>query len=238
MTGPQRHPVELLAQLDAATLGPIAAARARRQLATDPRAAAARAALAATRAELAELAAAPAPELPHDVSVRCAAALAQLPLPGSATSTTGSPAIAPPRWRNPTAAVLAAVAVFAVGAVLGLGWLRGSEVPGPSALPTAPGNSARPALTRDTLASAVRDSLTQRDLGPLSDPRLLAACEAAAGLPTQPLLGGRQVLLDGQPGVLLVLPTGVVGRFRLVVVVPECGTAEGGPILADAVVGR
>jgi len=53
VTGPQPHPVELLAQLDADALGPIAAARARRQLATDPRTAAARTAIAATRAELA-----------------------------------------------------------------------------------------------------------------------------------------------------------------------------------------
>jgi hypothetical protein len=101
-----------------------------------------------------------------------------------------------------------------------------------------PGNPALLALTHDTLASAVGDGLTQRDLGPLNNPRRLAACERVASLPAQPPLGGRQVLLDGRPGVLLVLPTGVVGRFRLVVVVPECGTSAAGPVLADIVVGR
>jgi len=224
VTGPQPHPVELLAQLDADALGPIAAARARRQLATDPRTAAARTAMAATRAELA---AAPIPDLPLDVAARCAAALAELPPPS-----TPAPAAAAPRWRSRTAALLAAAAVLAGAVAFGLGWLQRSDPP------AVPGSPAQLALTRDTLASAVGDGLDRRDLGPLNDPQQLAACQRTAGLPAQPPLGGREVLLDGRPGVLLVLPTGVVGRFRLVVVVPECGTTQTNPALADVVAGR
>ncbi|MBC8093555.1 MAG: hypothetical protein H7Y15_16780, partial [Pseudonocardia sp.] len=36
------------------------------------------------------------------------------------------------------------------------------------------------------------------------------------------VLGGRQVRLDGVPGVLLVLPTGVLGRFQVLVVDEAC----------------
>lgn len=228
MTGPQPHPIELLARLDADALGPIAAARARRQLATDPRTAAARTAMAATRAELAGLAAAPAPDLPPDVAARCAAALAGLPPPNA----TAPAAAAPRRWPSRTAALLAAAAVLAGAVALGLGWLQRSD---PPAVPDSP---AQLALTRDTLASAVGDGLARRDLGPLNDPQQLAACQRAVGRPAQPPLGGREVLLDGRAGVLLVLPTGVVGRFRLVVVVPECGTTQTSPVLADVVAGR
>jgi hypothetical protein len=45
------------------------------------------------------------------------------------------------------------------------------------------------------------------------------------------------VVVDGREGVLLVLPTGVAARFRLLVVEPGC--AAGSPLtVSDALVGR
>ena len=56
---------------------------------------------------------------------------------------------------------------------------------------------------------------------------------AAAG---ERLLGGRRVVLDGRPGVLLVLATGTRGGLHVVTVDPDCGPA-GGALLAQVTVG-
>ncbi|GAY09662.1 hypothetical protein [Pseudonocardia sp. N23] len=73
--------------------------------------------------------------------------------------------------------------------------------------------------------------------GPLGDPARQAACLGVVGVPTTRALATREVAVDGVPGVLLVLPTGSVGRFRLLVVDPGCG-AGGGRVLADRTVDR
>jgi hypothetical protein len=44
------------------------------------------------------------------------------------------------------------------------------------------------------------------------------------------------VVLDGRPGVLLVLATGVRGGLRILTVDPACGPA-GGTLIAQVVVG-
>lgn len=77
------------------------------------------------------------------------------------------------------------------------------------------------------------------DLGALEDPARRAGCLAAVnrGVPGDPVLGGRRVLMDGRPGVLLVLGTGILGRFRLLVVDPACGPG-GGTLLTETIVGR
>jgi hypothetical protein len=150
---------------------------------------------AAVRAELAAL---PVPEVPDDVAARWSAALAAA----------GAPAAAPPRpvpWRRlAAAAVLVAVAL-------------GTAVAG-SAGPEPP-----VAVARVGLAAAARDAVgVSRDLGALADPAARAACLAAVGVPAGPLVGGRRVVLDGRPGVLVVLATGTRGVLRIVVVDPAC----------------
>jgi hypothetical protein len=71
----------------------------------------------------------------------------------------------------------------------------------------------------------------------LADPARRSACLVAHGLPAgTPVLGSRQVLVDGAPGTLLVLPTGLAARFRLLAVGPEC--SPGRPAtLVDLTVG-
>ena len=97
-----------------------------------------------------------------------------------------------------------------------------------------------PAVARMDLAAFGRATLGVDDLGPLDDPIRREGCLRAVAptgvRPDDRVLGGRQVVLDGRPGVLLVLATGVLGRFRLVVVDPACGP-DGGALMAEVVVG-
>lgn len=89
-----------------------------------------------------------------------------------------------------------------------------------------------PDLTRVELAGFARSTVGTTDLGVLADPARRDGCLAAAGHPEAAVLGGRQVRLDGTPGVLLVLSTGELGAFRVLVVTSGCA------VLADDLVGR
>lgn len=158
-----------------------------------------------------------------------------------------------PARRRPFLLVVAAlVLLVAVGAATavatGSDAVRPGSVPGPgpggpltAALP--PGGPPRstapvPVLGRGDLPSALRTGLGAADAGPLTDPARLTAClRAQPAPPALAPVGLRRVVLDGVPGVLVVLPTGVAARFRLLVVGEDCG--DGRPAtLADTVVGR
>jgi hypothetical protein len=54
--------------------------------------------------------------------------------------------------------------------------------------------------------------------------------------PDAPLLGGRDVVLGGRDGVLLLMATGERGRMHIVVVAPGCGP-EGGVLLDARTIG-
>jgi hypothetical protein len=143
------------------------------------------------------------------------------------------------RHRRVLAIGLAALAVVAVvtGGVIAAG--GGPTAPAPTAAPAPVGPPApAPApLSADDPVRALRTGLGARDPGPLADPARRAACLVAHGLPAGTVpLGSRQVVLDGRPGTLLVLPTGTAARFRLLVVGPEC-TARSPETLADLTVG-
>jgi hypothetical protein len=90
------------------------------------------------------------------------------------------------------------------------------------------------------LASAGLDALGSADAGALADPDRRAGCLRALAVPgadpAAALLGGRRVDVHGRPGVLLVLASGERGRFRVVVVDPDCGPA-GGTLLTSTTVG-
>ncbi len=101
------------------------------------------------------------------------------------------------------------------------------------------------------LAAAGRSAVGSTDLGPLADPTRRAGCLRAVAPPdptpdldrgpdSDPgpaVIGGRQVELDGRRGVLLVLSTGELGVFRIIVVDRACGPA-GGTLLGTTTVGR
>ncbi len=213
MAGPDRA---LLAELDAGLLDPARAGEVRAAALADPRAAAVLDALRVTRAELAAL---PAPALPPAVAQRWSDALEaeRTAPPRHAPVPRHRPVIARPVpvARRPLVALLAAAVI--VGA-LTVGGLFG-------------GRDGRLDVTRVGLAAVARSTIGQTDLGPLTDPARRGACLRTAGHPDAEVLGGLQVRFDGVPGVLLVLPTGDLGRFRVLIVDEACRT------LTDDVVG-
>lgn len=221
MTG-QRPDVELLADLDADVLDPVQARHVRAAAAGDPAAAAVLAALAATRAQLATQ---PPLTVPPEVAARWTARLT--PDGGGAadleTARQHGRYRHRPIRRRPGRAGRAVAAAALVAVLAGVLPTR-PDPPGPDVV----------RLTRIDLATVGTSAIGVLDLGELADTRRRAACLQAVGTPTAAaVLGGRRVLMDGAPGTLLVLGTGVLGRFRIVVVSPSCGT-----LLAEATVGR
>ncbi|WP_433290664.1 hypothetical protein ACQPZQ_45270 [Pseudonocardia sp. CA-142604] len=230
---PPRPDLAQLADLHGGVLEPAQAAQVRAAAAAHPESAAVLHALAATRRELAEL---PAPPVPPEFAARWVAAL-------EAEAATGEPSPAvssldqrrPARrrrswttatrssWRRP----LAVVGVAAVLVVLVLAGVLSSR-PEPA-----------PSIDRVNLAAVARSAVGSVDAGPLADPARRAGCLRAAApalAPDAPLVGGRQVTLGGQEAVLLVLVTGRLGTFDVVVVDSECGPGHG-MLLESMVVG-
>jgi hypothetical protein len=90
------------------------------------------------------------------------------------------------------------------------------------------------------LVAIGRAAIGATDTGALADAVRRSGCLRSVGAPgvapDAPLLGGRQIEVDGAQAVLLVLATGVRGRFHVVVVDPGCGP-DGGRLLRSAVIG-
>jgi hypothetical protein len=119
---------------------------------------------------------------------------------------------------------LGAAAVLAAAVLAGALWSR----PGP-----------QPSFDQVNLVAAARAAIGSFDAGPLVDPVRRAGCLRAVAPSLSPgaqLLGGRQVELSGRQGVLLVLATGRLGTFQIVVVDPACGP-HGGALLTSTVFG-
>ncbi|MGZ5443871.1 MAG: hypothetical protein ACXW5J_19335 [Thermoanaerobaculia bacterium] len=207
--------VAALAELDAGLPDAAEAAARRRGARADPRAAEVLDALAATRAELA---AAGDPEPPPEVAARWAAALAAEP---TTQQRRGREApVRAGRGSSRRRLLLATAAAAAVGVLT------------PRTAPPAL------AVSRVDLVAVATSTIGTMDVGDLADPARREACLRAV-LPTaagQRLLGGRRVVLDGQPGVLLVHATGTRGGLHVVTVDPDCGPA-GGALLAQVRVG-
>ena len=228
---PSALPSDLLADLDAGLLDPARAAEVRAAADRDPHAAAVLAALATTRAELGEL---PDPPVPAEYAARWDAALAAeaarpepaAPPPPASPSGRRLPRSAPSSDRRRMRPALVAAVLLAGVVVAGVLW--------------TPREPAAPSLDRVDLARAGLAVRGDFDVGDLSDPAWRAGCLRAAAspgvAPDAPLLGGRDVVLDGRDGVLLLLGTGVVGRVHIVVVAPGCGP-ESGELLSALTLG-
>jgi hypothetical protein len=207
MTEPHERalPAHLLADLDAGALDPARAAEVRAAAAEDPDATAVLSALARTRAELGELA---DPPVPAEYAARWDAALAAEATPRARS---------PQRRRRRLRPALVAAAVIAAAAVAGVLW--------------APREPAPLSLDGVDLAAAGLAVRGDFDVGELADPARRAGCLSAVAppgvAPDAPLLGGRDVVLDGRDGVLLLLAGGERGRLHVVVVAPGCGPGGG-----------
>ncbi len=177
------------------------------------------AALAATRAELAAL---PEPEVPPAVAARWEAALA-------AEHDRARPAadelLPTPRRRRLRPRVVLAVSAVAAAVVAAV--VLGAPRPAPPVI----------TVSGVDLVTVATSAVGVVDVGDLGDPARREACLRAV-LPDaarERLLGGRRVILDGRPGVLLVLATGARGVLHVVTVDPGCGPA-GGTLLAQVTV--
>lgn len=192
------------------------AARAAR---SDPRSAEVLDALAATRAELAALS---DPEVPPETAARWEAALAaERDSSRPAGDAEAEPAPRRRRFRTRVVLALSAAAAVVAAAVLG------APRPAPPVL----------TVSRVDLVTVATSAVGVVDVGDLVDPARREACLRAV-LPDaarERLLGGRRVVLDGRPGVLLVLATGMRGQLHVVTVDPGCGPA-GGTLLAQVTV--
>jgi hypothetical protein len=93
-------------------------------------------------------------------------------------------------------------------------------------------------VTNGQLGSvALAQALHKSDYGPLSNPQQLSGCLKANGQdPDVKPIGAMQISLDGKPGTLLVLTTGVLAQYRLLVVGPAC-SATSASTLANQVIG-
>ncbi|HYH33361.1 MAG TPA: hypothetical protein VD903_23565 [Pseudonocardia sp.] len=129
-----------------------------------------------------------------------------------------------PRRLRPALVATAVLAAAVVGGVL-----------------AAPPEPAPLSLDGVDLATAGLSVRGDFDVGELADPARRSGCLRAVAppevAPDAPLLGGRDVVLDGRPGVLLLLATGRLGHLHVVVVAPGCGP-EGGTLLQAQTIGR
>ncbi len=121
-------------------------------------------------------------------------------------------------WRRAGVAAAALAVVLAAGIVVVTG--SADRAAGP-----------RTDLAGVDLVAVARSTIGTDELGPLDAPGPRAACLSRWDA-VDDLAGGRTVRFEGSPGVLLVLTTGVLGRFRVVVVDETCST-----VLADATFG-
>lgn len=141
-------------------------------------------------------------------------------------------------WAGGILATAAAVAAAVLIVVAPHGGTTGNPVAAPPSNGAGATAGGGEALSSGGLNLNVAiGALNRSDYGPLDTPQKRAACLAANGLdPNRQPAGGARVTLDGKPGVLMVLTTGQLARFRLLVVGPDCAT--GNPdTLANTVVG-
>lgn len=255
-------PVDVLADLHAGVLDTAVSDELWPKVRSDPEAQAVLDSLDATQAELTGLATRPPPPMPAHFAARLDAAIAaeaakmfappapRQPLPGTNQP---APPVAPvidmaaardrrKRRMGWGAGVLVAAAAAVAVAVIAIP--HGSTTPGgaiaepPPTVGSGATGTAPVALRGDQLtATTAASALGRSDYGPLADPTRRAACLTANGVDADRTpAGAMRVTLDGKPGILLVLTTGKLAQYRLLVVGSDC--AAGHPdTLANTVIG-
>lgn len=244
-------PVDVIADLHAGVLSEEQARTVRGQIATDPASQRVLAALDATVDDL--LAAPVEPvEPPPAVSAAIDATLRALRDEMASPRTASSPGDEPTgvisladarearRRRNLGIAVAAAVLAAVVGGVVAVttasrptsdtSTVRAdpSSAAGPSSAASPSSAAAPPAATGVTGSPVALLSVVGREDPTLGDPRdpasRLRGCLAANGVSgSVPVLGSGPVVLDGQRRTVVLLTTGVAGRFDALVVGEGCG---------------
>lgn len=207
--------VDLLADLQAGILDDQAAARVRRQIRTDPHAAAVLEALNQVRRDVAAVGADPT-TAPKTHSAR--------------------PHIRPART------VAALTGLCAVLAAIGFGTVALLHAPEPA--PNTPGDIAHITVSTPAMAIPLSPDeilgLLDRspDFGALSDPARRASCLAGLGYPASTrVLGARPIEINTRPGIVLVIPGDSPHILAVYAVSLNCNAADTG-LLADTQVPR
>ena len=240
--------LDVLADLHAGAMPDDVAARLWPRVRADPDAGATLAALDATRADLAGLDTMP-PAMPAHFAARLDAAInaevhARAAAGVAPVVDINAARDRPRRARDPRksrrlalTAGLVGVAAAVIGAAIVVLPGLGSN-PAPSQQNAGGSPSSQLSVNSGQLGSvALAQALHKTDYGPLSDARQLAGCLKANGQdPDQKPAGAMQINLDGKPGTLLVLTTGQLAQYRLLVVGPTC-SATSPSTLANQVIG-
>ena len=238
--------LDVLADLHAGVLPDDVAARLWPRARADPAADAILTALDETRAELAGLNSAPPPPMPADFAARLDAAInAELQARAGVAPVVDINAARdrPRRSRDPKQTRRLALTASLVGVAAALIGAAVVVLPGlGSSQPAAPNAGGAPSsqlsVSSGQLGSvALTQALHKSDYGTLSNPQTLAGCLKSNGQdPNQKPVGAMRISLDGKPGTLLVLTTGVLAQYRLLVVGPSC-SATSADTLANQVIG-
>lgn len=224
---PQGPPwsLDLLADLHAEALDADTARELRPLAQRDPAAGAVLAGLDATRRELADLSPL---TMPDDVTQRiCAALAAEASSPAPASEAAVVDLAQARRRRRRVGWGLAALTAAAAALVV---VIASSTLPRTTPEATNPPASALSPQPMTFSGSQVRLDRTQltealrsrQYAAALSDQRTLQGCLQANGVVGEPV-GARAVTLDGRPAQMLILSTGTIGRFRVLVVGLDCG---------------
>ena len=250
MPGEPPLSLDVLADLHAGALPDDVAARLWPRVRADPAADAMLTALDATRADLADLTTAPPPPMPADFAARLDAAI------NAEVQSRAAAGIAPvvdinaardrPRRakRDPKQTRRLALTASLVGVAAALIGAAIVVLPGLGSSPPSTSQNAGGAPTSQLSVNsgqlgsvALAQALHKSDYGPLTNPQQLSGCLKANGQdPNEKPVGAMQITLDGKPGTLLVLTTGVLAQYRLLVVGPSC-SATSSATLANQVIG-
>lgn len=137
------------------------------------------------------------------------------------------------RRRYGWGAAVVAVAAAALGVVvLGTPVLERSATPPQAIEPTAPAaDPSTPLAVRGDEVKLSSEQLTsvlgsEEYTSKLSDPTRMLACLRANGIDSGNPVGAREITVNGRPAQLFVLPTGDIGKFRLLAVGTGCGTGN------------
>jgi hypothetical protein len=236
MPDADRELTELLADLQAGLLDDDDAARVRRRVREDPKAADALEALNRVRRDLAATDTAPAADPPPGVTERIAGAL---------RSTDGAAHAARPRIR-PARLIAGAAGLCALVAAIGVGTTALVRAPGP--VPSAPETirhitvstppPAIPLSPDDINALLHRSPDYGAGGGALVDPARRASCLSGLGLrASTQLLGAQPLEINHRSVVLLVVPGDTPDRLAAFAVAPTCNAADTG-LLASTQVPR
>lgn len=138
-----------------------------------------------------------------------------------------------------------AAAAGSVAALLAIGLGTAALIHSPGDTPSGPRSfdaitvASEPAPVLPLTEAELLELLDRSpEYGALADPGRRTGCLAALGYPAAtPVLGAREIVINGRPGIVLLLPGTSTGTLVALAVAPNCNAADTG-LLADTTVRR